>query len=94
MYLTHYGRSSDVPRLGALLLGQLDEMVALRARALPRRRPTRHQALQRGLARDPPRAACARTACTLTDERIRELLALDLELNAQGIAIWLDRTER
>ena len=29
---------------------------------------------------------------TLTDERIRELLALDLELNAQGIAIWLDRS--
>ena len=28
---------------------------------------------------------------TLSDERIRELLALDLELNAQGIAIWLDR---
>jgi hypothetical protein len=28
---------------------------------------------------------------TLADERIRELLALDLELNAQGLAIWLDR---
>jgi hypothetical protein len=28
---------------------------------------------------------------TLSDERIRELLGLDLELNAQGIAIWLDR---
>ena len=26
--------------------------------------------------------------------RIRELLALDLELNAQGIGIWLDRTRR
>jgi hypothetical protein len=28
----------------------------------------------------------------LSDERIRELLALDFELNAQGIGIWLDRT--
>jgi len=28
---------------------------------------------------------------TLAHARIRELLALDLELNAQGIAIWLDR---
>jgi hypothetical protein len=28
---------------------------------------------------------------TLSEERIRELLDLDLELNAQGIAIWLDR---
>ena len=28
---------------------------------------------------------------TLSDTRIRALLGLDLELNAQGIAIWLDR---
>jgi hypothetical protein len=27
----------------------------------------------------------------LSDERILDLLALDLELNAQGIGIWLDR---
>jgi hypothetical protein len=29
---------------------------------------------------------------SLPEARIRELLALDLELNAQGIAIWLDRS--
>jgi hypothetical protein len=29
---------------------------------------------------------------TLPEPRIRELLALDLELNAQGIAVWLDRS--
>ena len=34
-----------------------------------------------------------RHGVALEDERIRELLALDLELNAQGIAIWLDRTD-
>ena len=33
-----------------------------------------------------------RHGVALADSRIRELLALDLELNAQGIAIWLDRT--
>ena len=29
---------------------------------------------------------------TLPDATIRDLLALDFELNAQGIGIWLDRT--
>ena len=29
--------------------------------------------------------------CTLSDARIAELLAIDLELNAQGMAVWLDR---
>ena len=28
------------------------------------------------------------------DERVRELLAMDIELNAQGIAIWLDKPSR
>jgi glyoxylase-like metal-dependent hydrolase (beta-lactamase superfamily II) len=28
IYVTHYGRVGDVPRLAALLLGQLEEMVA------------------------------------------------------------------
>ena len=34
IYVTHYGRVGDVPRLARLLLGQLDEMVAFaRSRA-------------------------------------------------------------
>ena len=60
MYLTHYGRVGDVPRLAALLLAQLDEMVAL-ARAAPRGAgpPRGADARPRG---DLPAAACARTA--------------------------------
>jgi hypothetical protein len=27
-------------------------------------------------------------------ERVRELLALDVELNAQGLEVWLDRDRR
>ena len=89
MYLTHYGRVGDVPRLAALLLSQLDAMVAF-ARSLPSG-PQRHQALMRGL--EAIHFASLRDhGVTLTDARLRELLALDLELNAQGIAIWLDRT--
>jgi hypothetical protein len=32
--------------------------------------------------------------CTLSDAQVRELLALDLELNAQGLAVWLNRRRR
>jgi hypothetical protein len=51
----------------------------------------RHDALKRGLEAIHLHSLRAH-GVTLADERIRELLALDLELNAQGIAIWLDRT--
>ena len=89
VYVTHYGRVGDVPRLAALLLAQLDEMVAC-ARTVPPG-PGRHQALMDGLW-SIHLARLRAHGVTLPDARIRELLALDLELNAQGIAIWLDRS--
>ena len=88
IYVTHYGRVGEVPRLATLLLGQLEEMVAF-ARTTSRG-PDRHAALMRGLEAIHLRSLRAH-GVTLSEERIRELLALDLELNAQGIAIWLDR---
>ena len=88
IYATHYGRVGDVPRLAVTLLAQLDEMVAF-ARTTSRG-PERHRALLGGLEAIHLRSLRAH-GVTLNDDRIRELLALDLELNAQGIAIWLDR---
>ena len=91
MYLTHYGRVAPVAPLAALLLAQLDEMVAL-ARALPAG-ASRHAALMRGLEQVHQRSLRAHGS-TLAPATVRELLALDLELNAQGIGIWLDRQAR
>jgi glyoxylase-like metal-dependent hydrolase (beta-lactamase superfamily II) len=88
MYLTHFGRVDDVPRLGALLLSLLDELVAL-GRSL-RDAPDRHEALKRGQLEIFGRSLAAH-GCTLSGERIAELLAIDTELNAQGMAVWLDR---
>ncbi len=89
LLLTHYGPVEDVPRLATLFLSQLDEMVAL-ARSLAKA-PGRHAALKQGLAAIHLRSLRVH-GVTLAEERIRELLALDFELNAQGMAIWLDRT--
>lgn len=91
MYLTHYGRVGDVARLGALLLEQLDAMVAVARRV--QHAPDRHAALLQGLEAL-YLEGLARQGCTLPIDAVRPLLAMDLELNAQGIGIWLDREGR
>jgi glyoxylase-like metal-dependent hydrolase (beta-lactamase superfamily II) len=88
MYLTHYSRVDEVPQLGAHLLGLLAELVALgRAQA---RSATRHAALVEGQL-ELFAASLAAHGCTHSRAEIARLLAIDLELNAQGMAIWLDR---
>jgi glyoxylase-like metal-dependent hydrolase (beta-lactamase superfamily II) len=91
MYLTHFGRIADVARLGAELLAQLDEMVAMGQRL--RDAPQRQQALEQGLLENYVRHAVAHGARQSRDE-IARLLAMDIQLNAQGLAIWLDRERR
>ena len=88
MYLTHYSRVTDVPRLAPLLLGQIEQMVRM-ARAL-RSAPQRHDALKAGQF-DIFSASLLAHGCTLDAAAVRQLLALDLDLNAQGLAVWLDR---
>ena len=95
MYLTHYGCVGDsvaeVRRLGALLLQQMDEMVAF-AIALPDD-ADRHAAMMRGFG-DIHRASLREHGCALGTPQIEELLSLDCELNAQGMAVWLNRRNR
>jgi glyoxylase-like metal-dependent hydrolase (beta-lactamase superfamily II) len=87
MYLTHFGRVGEVRRLGEMLLDQVDAMVLL-AHAL-RDASGRHERLKQGLA-------------ALYEDRLRghgvaepqnavRLLDLDVELNAQGLGVWLEK---
>jgi glyoxylase-like metal-dependent hydrolase (beta-lactamase superfamily II) len=91
VYPTHYGPVAEPARLAAVLLAQLDAMVALAHSLAPG--PDRHAALVRGLEAI-HRASLHAHGCRLTREEVRQLLALDFELNAQGLAIWLDRSTR
>ncbi|GAA3932055.1 MBL fold metallo-hydrolase [Luteimonas lutimaris] len=91
VHLTHYGRVDEVARLGTDLLEQVDAMVAL-ARGCDGA-ADRHARLVEALT-------------TLYVERARRhgvagahavvprLLAVDIELNAQGLEVWLDRAKR
>ncbi len=91
MYLTHFGRVTQVPRLGAQFLGQLDAVVRL-GRSV-HAGPQRHEALKEGLLQVYI-AAAADAGCRQTPAELEALLALDIELNAQGMGIWLDRKPR
>ena len=87
MYLTHYGRVQGIAALGAMLLEQIDELVQL---ALPlKSAPERHQRLKAALSDTYLRRVQAH-GCTLPQADVLELLASDIELNAQGLAVWLD----
>jgi len=90
MYLTHYGRVRDVPRLAGLLQEQIDAMVALGERL--RDAPQRHDALVTAL-QQLYQAQLQRHGVVDLDDALQNL-ALDIELNAQGLAIWLDRDKR
>ena len=97
LYVTHYGpvgrSAADVHRLGALLLTQLDAMVALGESLADLAADARHAALLVGFASihlDSLRAH----GCTLPATEIAALMQLDVVLNAQGMAIWLDRRQR
>lgn len=88
VYLTHFGMLEDVRALAVQLHGQLDAMVEL-ARALARA-DDRHVRLRDGLL-DIYAKHYHALGGTLDRAALAEALAIDLELNAQGLAVWLDR---
>jgi glyoxylase-like metal-dependent hydrolase (beta-lactamase superfamily II) len=89
LYLTHYGRVSGVERLGASLEAQITRFVSIAREnaAAPDRKVRIHAAL-RSFWRDVLEHHGAPLAA------VDDLLAGDLELNAQGLVAWLERGER
>ncbi len=87
MYLTHYGCVEGVPALGEMMLSQIDELVAL-AESL-RHADEQQAKLRQGLTEIYLRRV-REHGCTLSDADTVSLLASDIELNAQGLAVWLD----
>jgi glyoxylase-like metal-dependent hydrolase (beta-lactamase superfamily II) len=89
--LTHFGRIGDLDRAGPALLAEIDAMAEIGRTTAGG--DGRHERLRDALRAWYLRGARAH-GCTLSDDAIVDLLALDIELNAQGIGIWLDRVER
>lgn len=88
MYLTHFGRVERVSELATQQLALLDRLVEL-GHSL-RDAPDRQRALERGLSGLYETELRAHGS-QLSSEQIHTLLAQDIELNAQGMGVWLDR---
>lgn len=89
IYLTHYGRVGDVERLGADLHRRLDEMVAMALEVEGMTGEARHAELKRALTSHLLGELKAH-GCPLPAADVLEIWATDLDLNAQGLEVWLD----
>lgn len=88
VYVTHYGRVTDVARVARDLGDTIDAMVAI-ARA-HRTADDRHARIVADLSAD-YLARLRAHGCTLPEGDILRHLHMDIELNAQGLAIWAER---
>ena len=88
MHLTHYGRVENVAKLAGDLHAQIDAMVAI-ARAA-QGKPDRHAVLTSALTDLYAERAVAH-GWTQGREALAALLGMDIELNAQGLEVWLDQ---
>lgn len=89
MLLTHYSRVTELDRLFPLLRQSLQAMVniALSEEANPEGRLAR---IQEKITQNLVASAQAH-GVTFSEEKIRHLLALDIDLNGQGLEVWLQR---
>jgi len=88
IYVTHYSQVRDIPRLTADLhrLLTAHERLALEAKNLG---AARYDRLKDGITRMVIEESM-RQGWTLTEDRLLEVFATDIQLNAQGLGDWLD----
>jgi glyoxylase-like metal-dependent hydrolase (beta-lactamase superfamily II) len=91
MYVTHYGRIEDVKRLAADLHESIDAMVAVAQHA--QSKPDRHAELTSALAELYAKRLAAH-GWQGDRDALMHWLGMDIELNAQGLGVWLDRDKK
>ena len=87
---THFGPVTPVERLARDLHEQIDAMVAIATQADPVDKAARHAGIRAGLHQLYASRA-ARHGWAGGAAQLAELLAVDIELNAQGLGVWLDQ---
>ncbi len=88
IYVTHYSQVRDIARMGA----DMHRLVDAHAELARRERDAgsaRHERLKAGVT-EIVLGEAERYGWTLPREQVLGVLAGDIELNAQGLAIWLD----
>ncbi|MFA7269300.1 MAG: MBL fold metallo-hydrolase [Sterolibacterium sp.] len=92
IYVTHFSQVTDVARLAADLHRLIDAHVELAMRVLTSG-AARHQRLKAGVTAILLEEA-ARQGWALQGEALLQFMAMDIELNAQGLGVWLDAKDR
>jgi hypothetical protein len=88
MYLMHFSRVTDLPRLAEVLKSQISELARIAQRhvnASDRYGAVRQDMLNLWLG------LAHQHGVALTDAQIESLYQVDLDLNAQGLNVWADR---
>lgn len=91
VYLTHYGRVTDVPRLAGALKRQVHEFVRI---ALEHADAADRAGAIGAAMRELWVQLARQHGCKLTDEEFDHCLAKDIGLNVQGLIVWLDRMNK
>ncbi|MDQ8020589.1 MAG: MBL fold metallo-hydrolase [Moraxellaceae bacterium] len=93
MFLTHYGRVEDVPRLAADLHRLIDAIVVIARAAQDLPEHACLSALRAGLC-ELVREESVHSGWALRGDAAVELLADDIELNAQGLVVWISHQRK
>lgn len=88
MYLTHYGQVAELERLGGELLRHLERLIAL-ALAEKAAGGERHARIKAAMT-DYLLTQIRAHGCQLPEAVLLDLWETDLELNTQGLEVWLD----
>lgn len=91
LYLTHYGAVREPERIAKQLLSQIDAMVEA---SLALEGVSDRHARLKAAFRDIYVNELRRCGSTLDDAALDALLATDVELNAQGAGVWLDKKKK
>lgn len=93
IYPTHFGPVEDVARLGNDLHEQIDAMTAIALMAEQHAGDARHDAIKTGLGELHARRL-ARHGWRGDTAAMNDIIGMDIELNAQGLEVWLDKQAR
>lgn len=92
IYLAHFGRVTELARLAEDLHRALDAFVAI-ARRHADAGEARHERMATDM-REWLHEALQRHACTLDSKQIDKVISMDVDINAQGLEVWLDKQQR
>ncbi len=91
MYLTHYGRVADVSRLAEQLRDGVEVLVRIAERYRDSEQRSRN--ISRGIAQWLVKST-RQHGVTLKEDALHHVLQADIELNTQGLEVWLDRRQK